>query len=58
VALFSAGFKKYEQIAVFSVGVDTISRGTGNRDPRIGNPGSNWAYFTYAFPGGLPVVGR
>jgi hypothetical protein len=47
VALFLPGFLKWSQNAIYSVGVDTISRGTGKRDRRIGNPGLNRACLGY-----------
>jgi hypothetical protein len=49
VALFLAGFKKEGQNDVFSVGVDIVSCGAGNQDPRISNPGPYRAYLGYGF---------
>jgi hypothetical protein len=57
VAFFLPGFEKWSQITIFSVGVDTVSCGTGKRDRRIGNPGLNRAFLGYGFSGSGKVSG-
>jgi len=52
VPLFLPGFRKYSRNIVSSVGVDTVSCGTGKRDRRIGNPGPYRAYPGYGLPAG------